>query len=136
MAAAQQAAQQARDMGEQFLISSIESQINSFFKDHSELGDGEEAFEAFAGEVAASLGDLDVDALQKLPQALERAYRIINYPDAVRETRLRQEQEEREAERFDVEGAGAGSMSVPRNQARETSFRRLVQRLKSESGAL
>ena len=81
-----------------------------------------------------SLGELDADAFQRLPQALERAYRFISYPDAVREAQRRQEQEERDAGRFEVEGAGAGSMTVPRNQDRDTSFRRLVQRLKSETG--
>lgn len=131
--AAREAAQQARDLGERFLLSSVESQINSFFKDRPELGATEQDFEAFADEAAQCLGDLDADALQRLPQALERAYRIVTYPEAVREARMKQEQEEREAGRFEVESAGPGAMSMPRNQARETSFRRLVQRLKSES---
>lgn len=134
VAAAQQAAQEARDLGERFLVSSVESQVNNFFKEHPELGDTAEDFEAFADEVAMVLGELDVDALQKVPQAMERAYRIIHYPEAMREARRKQEQEERDAERFEVEGSGAGSMSMPRNQSRETSFRKLVQRLKTESG--
>jgi hypothetical protein len=134
VAAAQQTAQEARDLGERFLVSSVESQVNNFFKEHPELGDTEEDFETFADEVAMFLGELDVDALQKVPQAMERSYRIIHYPEAVREARRKQEQEERDAERFEVEGSGAGSMSMPRNQSRETSFRKLVQRLKTESG--
>ena len=131
---AQQAAQEAREMGEQFLFSSLESQVRGFFQNHSELGGGDEDFEKFAQEVAVALGPVDAESLSRLPDALERAYRVIHYPEAVRDARRQQEEEERAAESYVVEGSGAGSMSMPRNQARETSFRRLVQRLKTESG--
>lgn len=134
VAESQQAAAQARELGERFLYSALENQVRGFFKEHSELGTSDEALDRFARETAACLGPVDVDALEKLPEALERAFRIVHYPDAVQEARRMQQEEERRAESFAVEGAGAGSMSVPRNQARETSFRKLVQRLKAEQG--
>lgn len=134
IAETQQAAQAARDMGEKFLLGTVENQVSDFFRNHADLGAGESDFERFAEEVSGLLGALDASAIQKLPSALERAYRILTYPEAVRAAREKQEQEERYAGRFVVESAGAGTMSMPRNQAAETSFRRLVQRLKKEAG--
>jgi len=134
VAQAQAEAQHARQMGERFLTTSLENQVRDFFKEHSELGEGEEDFGRFAREVSISLGTVDADALHRLPEAIDRAYRVVNYPEAVRDARRQQEREEKEAERYVVEGGGSGSMSVPRNQARETSFRALVQRLKREAG--
>lgn len=134
VAESQQAAAQARELGERFLYSALENQVRGFFKEHPELGTSDEALDRFARETAACLGPVDVDALEKLPEALERAFRIVHYPDAVQEARRMRQEEERLSESFAVEGAGAGSMSVPRNQARETSFRKLVQRLKAEQG--
>jgi len=131
---AQAEAQQARELGEKFIITSLENQARDFFRSHSELGAGEDAFSRFASELSTTLGPVDADSMLKMPESLERAYRIITYPEAMREARAQREQAEQDAERFVVEGGGGGSMSVPRNQARETSFRALVQRLKRESG--
>lgn len=134
VAQAQAEALQARRLGERFVVTSLENQARDFFKSHSELGEGEGAFERFAHEVSTVLGPVDVESLHRMPEALERAFRIVTYPEAVRDAAKREDLRDSEAERFVVEGGGAGSLSVPRNQARETSFRALVQRLKREAG--